>query len=449
MPLSVPRILVVDDIEEDGIKVAKSIWDSKYAIRFIKYDQESLVKAGKENMHGVRIIFMDMDLIGDGTFASGSKNFTAVQQVLQYCLNEKNGPYVLITWSTFDEYAEELFRHLNERLPISLRPSLCKRLNKEDYKDGDGKLSEKVREFMGELEAIGALILWEKSIQYAACETLSELIDVASRSGIEETRDALRSVLYSLARAEAEQILDEANAVKHLYSVLSQILYDNLADIQPEEEEVLGKLIYSGKDQEPKDPWGQKINTMLHLDLTDPEPNSGHMPGDVFPYPEKGHGLPIPEEELDKFLRGNFMSLTKEEDNETYKAKIEKACQLVLVEITPPCDYSQRKVVWHRYVVAARVSTDFDQLTRVLNRVKKERENRLPDFCWGSPEFQIKEDAPFRIIFNARLVVSMPPKSQFQEKVGRRLFRIRQPLLGDMIGWLSGRSSRQGHVSVT
>lgn len=449
MPLTIPRILVIDDKEEDGIKVAKAVWDSKYAIRFIRYDEEELIRAGKQNMRGVRIIFMDMNLIGDGILGSGSKNFTAVQQALEYCLDAGNGPYVLITWSTWDRYAPELFKHLNERMPILLKPSLCKQLNKEDYADRDGKLSEKIQEFIHELEAIGVLMSWEKCIQYASCETLCELIDIALRSGMENTQDALRSVLYSLARAEGGRNLDRENAVKHLYSVLSQILYDNLADIRPDEEADLSELVYSGKDIEPKEPWSQKINTMLHLDLTDTESGTGHTPGDVFSYPGKGHGLPIPEEELNKFLRGQFMSLTEEQDKTEFKAKIEEACRLVLVEITPPCDYSQKKFVWHRYVVAALVQQDFVDLTRVLNREKEARDSRLPDFCWESPEFQIKENTPFRVIFNSRLIVSIPPKSEFHEKVGKRLFRIRQPLLGDMIGWLSRQSSRQGHISVT
>ena len=329
-----------------------------------------------------------------------------------------------------------------------LRPALCRRLNKEDYKRKDQKLADTIKEYMQELETIGVLILWEKGIEYAASETLYELIDIALRSGIENTKDALRSVLYSLARAEAEQNLDQTNAVKHLYSVLSQILYDNLADIRPEGETALSKLVYSGKDLEPREPWSQKINTMLHLDLTDPGSATGHTPGDVFLYPAKGHGLPIPEEDLGKLLRGQFMSFKEKENNIKLKTKIEKACQVVLVEVTPPCDYSQKKFVWHRYVAAAIVQEKLVHLTRVLTRKTKKREGRWPEFCWVSPEFQIKEDPPFRIIFNSRLMVSIPPKSEFQEKVGKRLFRIRQPLLSDMIGWLSRQASRQGHVSV-
>lgn len=433
MPLSVPRILVIDDNEADGIKVAKSVWGSKYAIRFIHYDQENLSKAGKENMCGVRIIFMDMDLIGDGILASGSKNFAAVQQVLQYCLAERNGPYVLITWSTFDAHAPELFHYLNERLPFYLRPSLCKQLNKEDYEDGEGNLTEKVREFMLELESIGALILWEKSIQYAACETLYDLIGVARGSGIDDVKDALRSVLCSLASAEAEQNLDKTNAVKHLYSVLSQILYDNLANALPEDEGVQSELIYSGKDLKPKEPWSHKIHTMIHLDLI-PDPRADHMPGDVFHYPGEGHGLPIPDLGVCSFLRGGkYISRKKEEDEKAFGTRIEKDCKLALVEITAPCDYSQKKYIWHRYMAAAIVPYDF-----IKNR-------SLPDFIWPSPEFQIGDDPSFKILFNSLLIISIP--KEFQDKLNW-IFRIRQPLLGDTMGWLARQSSRQGHISL-
>lgn len=72
----------------------------------------------------------------------------------------------------------------------------------------------------------------------------------------------------------------------------------------------------------------------------------------------------------------------------------------------------------------------------------------MPDFYWETPEFQMNKESSFRIIFNSRLIVSIPPKLAFQKKVGKRICRIRQPLLGDMIGWLSRQASRQGHVSV-
>lgn len=449
MPLKVPRILIVDDKEEDGVEIAKCIWDSGYAVRFINYDPESFIDKGEQKLQGVRVIFMDIDLIGDGTFGSGSKNFSAVQQALGYCLGEKNGPYVLITWSSYDEYAEDLFEFLRERMPPEKTPILCKRLNKEDYKPpGSANLADKINEFMQNLGSIKCLIEWEKSIQYAACETIQELINIATTFKGKEPEEAIKNVLYSLAEAEGEQNLDKSNAGKHLYSLLSQILCDQAINHLPEVEEAFGELICSGKEGQTKEKWHQRINSMLHLDFTETGPAAGHSPGDVFKYPEKGHGLPIPEEDINKFLRGRFMSL-KEEEKEKYRPKIEAGCQLLLVEITPPCDYSQRKKVWNRYVVAAKIPCKFVNFTWIYSRKKESREEgRQPDYLWSTPEFQQSSLDPYIIIFNSRLILSMPQENAFHEKLGKRLFRIRQPLLSDMMGWLARQASRIGHVSV-
>ena len=314
MPLKVPRILIVDDKEDDGIIIAKSIWDSGYAVRFIKYDPASFLAEGEQNLQGVRVIFMDIDLIGDGTFGSGSKNFSAVQQALGYCLGKKNGPYVLITWSSYDDYAEELFKFLQKRMPSEKRPVLCKRLSKEDYRGpGGAKLAGKINEFMGSLGSIRCLIEWEKGIQYAACETIQELINIAATLKGKELKDAIKNVLYNLAEAEGEQNLDKSNSAKHLYSLLSQILHDQAINHLPEVEKAFGELICSGKEEQKKEKWLQKINSMLHLDFTETGPDAEHSPGDIYKYPKKGHGLPIPDEDINKFLRGRFMSLKEEE----------------------------------------------------------------------------------------------------------------------------------------
>jgi len=449
MPLKVPRILIVDDKEEDGIIIAKSIWDSGYAVRFINYDPESFLAKGEQNLQGVRVIFMDIDLIGDGTFGSGSKNFSAVQQALGYCLGEKNGPYVLITWSSYDEQAEDLFEFLRKRMSPEKRPILCKRLNKEDYRSpGGANLVEKINEFMQNLGSIKCLIEWEKSIQYAACETIQELINIAATLKGKEPEDAIKSVLYSLAEAEGEQTLDRSNACKHLYSLLLQILHDQAINHLPEIEEAFGELICSGKEVQTEEKWYQRINSILHLDFKGSDPAAGHSPGDVFKYPERGHGLPVPDEDINKFLRGRFMSLG-EEEKEKYRAKIEADCQLLLVEITPPCDYSQRKKVWNRYIVAAKIPCKFVKFTWVYNRKRDSREKgRQPDYLWSTPEFQESTPDRYVIIFNSRLILSMPQEKEFLEKLGKRLFRIRQPLLSDMIGWLARQASRIGHVSV-
>ena len=39
------RILIIDDQEEEGIKIAKAIWMNNYSALFIKYDPEILTQS--------------------------------------------------------------------------------------------------------------------------------------------------------------------------------------------------------------------------------------------------------------------------------------------------------------------------------------------------------------------------------------------------------------------
>ena len=451
MSLRIPRILIIDDKEEEGTTIAKALWDSKYAVRYIKYDPKSFLDTGKEKLMGVRVVFMDIDLIGDGVFGSGSKNFSAIQQALEYCLDEKNGPYILITWSTFDAYANDLFRHLNDRITDNLKPVLYKRLNKEDYKgEKRNKLSIKIEKYLKGLEATGCLIEWERNVQYATCETIFELMNIGVTSGLKSINKRITTVLYNLAKAEAGKNLNEGNATHHLHSMLSQLLYDEITNMPFIKNDTSGKIIFAGKASRPINQWHPKINTMLHLDYTKMDPNIGHIPGDVFEYPENVEGLPIPHEDIEKFIRGKFMDFKDNEEKKKFKSEIKKSCRLLLIEITPPCDFAQNKFDWNRYIVAALIPEKLISLTYILKRKGKSREEgKSPDFRWNSPEFQFNNDSPFRVVFNSRFILSVPCKNNFQSKFGERLFRIRQPLLSDMIGWLARQSSRQGHVSLS
>jgi hypothetical protein len=65
MPINIPRIIIIDDNREHGIKVAGAIWSSGYPVRYLEYPSD-VVKIGTNKFSGVRVIFMDIDLIGDG-----------------------------------------------------------------------------------------------------------------------------------------------------------------------------------------------------------------------------------------------------------------------------------------------------------------------------------------------------------------------------------------------
>src|SRR5471030_3107101 len=123
------NILVVDDKREAGLQIVDALWEGGFSVQFEQYDPKRLIRLKKQgvSMRGVRVVFMDINLIG-GAMGSDGQNFAAIQTCLQTLLAHDNGPYLLITWSSHDDYADRLFVFLNERLPGEYRPISTKRL---------------------------------------------------------------------------------------------------------------------------------------------------------------------------------------------------------------------------------------------------------------------------------------------------------------------------------
>ncbi|WP_321389267.1 hypothetical protein [uncultured Desulfuromusa sp.] len=460
MPVNFSRILIFDDKPEEGIRIAKGLWRAGFSARFIQWDG-SIGDSPAENLNGVRIVFMDIDLLNDGN-VSESKTFPIIQQALTHFLNSANGPYIMITWTTWAKDSEPLFVWLQERLPKfhkkgigPLPPIAMHIIDKEkidelpDEGSKETELKRSIDNYLKELDAIACLTDWEAQIQNAGCETIHSMMSIANQVGSGNANNDLKKTLWSLAKAEGERHLTKNNAQKNLYAVLSQIHFDRTNhNLIPDLD--LGKTIMEGSDPDLPLISHSEINTMLHLDYS----AGGEMPapGDVYKYPEQGHGIQIPEIIVEKFLKTNFMDLRTGEMNTEEKKELVQTAKLFLVEITPPCDHAQNKFVWNRFIVAAQIPSKLIQFCWIANndtseegKPRKRFGDKLPDYLWKSPEVADKDGSPFYILYNSRLVISFDYAPGI---IGDRQFRIRQPLLSDMVGWLARQNSRIGHLAV-
>lgn len=441
MPTGVARTIIVDDNENEGMQIAKSLWDSGLAIRFVHYNPAKFVSAKSQKLRGVRLIFMDIDLLGTGTMGSdGTQCFTTIQQVLTHMLGEDNGPYVLVTWSAHDDYAERLFTHLSERLPSAIRPITVKRLNKEDYKGSSKKtrtkLIKEVKGILGDLGPASCLTQWESLLTSASCDTIHGLMQIPEATPDQDRVEKLKSVIKSLAEAEADKQLTADNALASLHTTLNQILFDHLSRKSDKDPMRLGGLITSGGKSPQNEDWKSTINSLINLDYS--SSSNGHMPGAVFEYPESKIRIQVPKIQPQSFVEENFFD-KKELDKITdqqERTSIVTSAKLVLVEITPLCDFAQAKFVWHRYVIAVMMPSSIKKKYVASGQYLKETATFKPPTT----------ATPFKLILNSKLTVSIKPEES--SKLKGRLFKIRQPLLADIMTWISYQSSRSGYVSL-
>ncbi len=441
-----PQILIVDDKEQAGLDIAKALWDGDLAAHYFHYDPERLIQMQQRgrSMRGIRIVFMDINLIG-GAMGSEQQNFTAVQTVLQTLLAEDNGPYVLISWSSHDDYADRLFAFLAERLPPTLRPTLTKRLAKSEFAGASGKnISAAVKGLLNDLGFAGCLIGWEgvvKDATVSAIHAVARLADTLTDHEVHSDRNTkLGAVIRALATAEAEENLTEQSAFPALSSVLSHIMFDGLSSAAARVPAALGKSIMTAAGStQPKD-WKFDVHRALHFGL-DPQRYVMHAPGDVFIFPgirkRKRAGLPILKP--DAFVPNQFFEADKwrKLPPDARKTVLGDA-RLVMAEITPPCDHAHpaTKLVWHRYVVGGEFGPDASKYLK-----------KKGDHLMWLPAFKTKDGKTKTVVLNSRVTASVDPKET--GVLGKRLYRLRPQLLSDIIRWVSGQHARLGYVSLS
>jgi len=439
MPANISPIIIVDDSVEDGRLISNSIQAAGYSARYIEYKKNKLFELSKNKLRGVRIVFMDIHLIPEGTSGEDKNYYSAVQKALESILDQKNGPYIMITWSEYSDKSKDLYSFLDERLTKELIPVSKKELDKEDYKnlDREEDLTKIVKEYLNELEGIGCLINWEEGISYSASETLYEILKIA-RNLEGNLVEKVGKVVGKLAKASAGNHLAKENSVDNLHNVLAEILFDQMTHQQRNQNDEFGQMIYDGSQQDVDGGWHSRINSMLHLDTQSHDAHTVHIPGDVFKYPENNHDLPLPMviDKIDFFKSQFYSGCIRGDLNGPEKEELNKNFKLLLMEITPPCDYAQNKFTWHRYIVGVQIPTKFMNSKNKVN----------VEFLCATPEFTTDDQQDYKIVFNSKLIISLEPEKA--NALNRPFMRIRQVLLADMMGWLGRMVTRQGHLSL-
>ncbi|WP_419625104.1 hypothetical protein, partial [Thiolapillus sp.] len=115
--IAAPRILIVDDKQEHGEAIVRKLWRLGYTSLFVHFDQAVLADGEYGPFQGVRLVFMDLDLIGEGRLGNGSSAYAAVETTIKTILDDNNGPWMLVTWTGHADHADKLLSHLKKRLP--------------------------------------------------------------------------------------------------------------------------------------------------------------------------------------------------------------------------------------------------------------------------------------------------------------------------------------------
>jgi len=237
------NILVIDDNEKQGEVICNRLRKQFIPYRFFHFTEDNLISTKDEGspLVGVRVIFQDLNLI-EGTAIPNNKDYATASSIIDALLIENNGPWLLVTWSTFTgtgpdpaKYANELFTYLNESLPEGKRPFQLLRIDKNNFSlpTNDGEepvedipeadkiaLSKDIETILGNQQALSVLYEWEKSTRLAAANSVAELSNISNLSPAEKQNETLGNMMHAIAAAEAGRHHDDAPLGIGLHSAL-------------------------------------------------------------------------------------------------------------------------------------------------------------------------------------------------------------------------------------
>ncbi len=446
------RIIIVDDVENQLLDLAKAFLINGIACKTILYDQ-----AYDDPLSGVRLAFFDITLTGkvidldlDVFDYKADRNLSSVFNDLaigiQNCISSINGPYALVFWSKNTKVVPNFIEYVNERFPNLPSPILIGTLNKTDF---IGKSSEEIKEKIDQIfvdKPVKLLFDFESKCEKAAINTVNEITRIIPNNfnGIKWSDYTVFDknfdlVFSTIAKATLGNEHAKLNTDRAVYEALLPMMnHKILSDsVNKHDWEQHLKSISNPKLEYPQGFSHGILNSIFHLDISSKIESSTR--GAVFeynfrvPFFSKILFSLIPYfETIEKEMNRKFAKFISFSDKISQEDKeyIRGHSQFIVVEISASCDYSQNKSRNHKYVLGL-ITPMIDEKyldTEIISQSVFYKE--LPVFNISNRSEFILNNENFQIWINFNYVVSSFSKDK---NFGKPLFILKKEII-DMIG---------------
>ncbi|HDD45092.1 MAG TPA: hypothetical protein ENG63_09590 [Candidatus Desulfofervidus auxilii] len=457
------RVVIIDDKFHEALPLIRVLSQKRVATTFFSGRVEELPSKPFED---VRMVFLDIVLEGLESADDKTKVSTLVN-VIKRIISKKNGPFILAIWTKHPEMAEKIQKVLkNEGYYIIVanleKDKFFRRKEKDDrdeyfeYIFEESKLNElkkKLKEQLGPVDIFKVLINWENLIHDAASKTINEVSRFTKYD--DNWNNEMKKIFYNLAKAWAGRTIEDKentdkirSALYSFHQLFSDVFERELQRIEiediPLKEEDIGDDEVRGK-----------INFRILMDSNNEEKI---YPGNVY---KGGNNIKqLIYDSIDRdslisdFARSKKMNKQdildennkiKEEYNNDFKKffkeireKLKGISIPVVVEVSPICDYAQRKLKKNRYVEGFLCPSIIEVNEIPIKINEKLKRNAL--FLYVTPIIQYEENQ-YVLILDFRYFGSANDDF-FKDK--SFLFRIRKELLSDIQIKLSHHINRTG-----
>lgn len=395
----------------------------------------------KDHFAGLRALILDLHLTSGTKQTDDKQHYSLIAGLLEDNIAATAGPYVIVLWTEYPAKAEELIAYLDERLEVHARPLTVIPLSKDPYlfldrteskygsvRDPAALRDELTKKIM-ENPQVSAMLTWELDVMKAASATLNSILALvpADKRTSAEFPKALDLLLSRLAAAAvgAKNVKTDVRAA--INAVLVPVLTDRLHAMS----DTLGNNAWkkavtkAGRRFEELSPAAAgALNQMLHIEIVAAPAEAW---GAVVEYPA---GWRRGAKTRNTF--GDTLTDVIDKEFKIPKGDIGK-CRPVLVRVGAVCDYAQKKNGPIPYVLG------------IEKPFVIEPHSDQPASLWTSPVF-VRDEEAFVLQTSSRYLISVPPVRVTEFKVN---YRLREPLLMELVTRLSTYLARPGIISVS
>ena len=453
--LRTARVVVIDDDREEAWPLLDALNRIRITALYFNGDAEALPE---KPLDGIRVVFLDLRLMSSPT-AQPKQYIQHALSILSRIINEESFLTGIVYWTKYDEDKTEFERQLAARMPrfkpafllsISNKRKLCEAQNVRELKNAITKELKKIP---------GQQILWkwEQAIHQGATEASAQIANVAmtdndggSHGDIDK---GILDILSALTLSAGGGLDDSRHTVTgFLYEGLNQIHFDRLEQLLDNptrraefcvDKNVKKQLTSSSACSDLKK---RQLNSILLISGMTPS-ISRVSPGNM--YISKiwdGKVEPFPFDKRKVSYKTFISELWSNNIKPDFLRDLKKKSTPCLLDITPPCDYANRKIKYARLVGGV--------ILRSNGNVEDDKKCRLPiqsrefakeiEWCmlqkgaWGA-------EGNYKIVVNARYLFSIPVEKLRKQKPA---IRLRQQVVTDIQAWFASHAARPGYLSV-
>lgn len=373
-----PAIAVVDDDSDHLKKLVGCLNNMGYAALPVLFAEGKAQI--RQPLSSIQILFMDIHLIP--AVPVGPQAFDIVSQALEAVIASDNGPYILITWSTHPDQHGALMEHLAEEGNVATSvpvPLASARLDKNQYlgrPDDLTKLEQDIRDVVGQIPQINAIMGWSNAARIAAGEVAHSLMNLLPRADRfrGQVGERLEQLMTAIAREGAG-----GNAAADLTAAMNEglapILVDRLLHATAANRQ-LSEDNWQAAISKPSVPPGLEnqdkaaLNTMNTISVHDIENIAAGSRGAVCELPENfpdGRDFLTVFGAASEVIFDEYLTLMSEEhraagnmtkpQKRELRAETLAACSFRLIGVSAICDFAWGRVPVKKLLLGLEVPT--------------------------------------------------------------------------------------------